>query len=454
MRDLRNSSFMVKNEGNYPLLTPVISLVEFSLFRIKVMMNTNTTTGEVKYMKKITRKALANMQFEMKWKSPQATHTEHYAARGLNMWRDCLPEAIAQKLEGKTTGETVIVDFDAGMVIPGHDPGKTFGIKERQFNKNFMPDRLIEPRAGRFYPKGLLRDVSGIFPQNLQPFRLVGPFNGGLCVDFNHSLAKTAFQLRMVIEDIGVGSIERGGSCQDWVGLLSDGPGMQVRWKNTPTEFFEDNPFGRRDVAPDSIFYEHPRLVQHIDDTAVGVVRDLYGRLLKSGMRVLDLMSSWQSHVPSDIRLSELIGLGLNREELEKNLELTDWVVHDLNENPVLPFENGEYDAVICTNSVEYLIHPEAIFDELARVLRPDGLLILTFSNRWFPPKVIRIWEELHEFERMGLVLEYFQNTGRFKDIETCSVRGLPRPWDDRYFPEKRYSDPVFAVWGRKELEH
>jgi len=122
MRDLRNSSFMVKNEGNYPLLTPVISLVEFSLFRIKVMMNTNTTTGEVKYMKKITRKALANMQFEMKWKSPQATHTEHYAARGLNMWRDCLPEAIAQKLEGKTTGETVIVDFDAGMVIPGHDP--------------------------------------------------------------------------------------------------------------------------------------------------------------------------------------------------------------------------------------------------------------------------------------------------------------------------------------------
>jgi len=386
----------------------------------------------------------------MKWKSPQATHKEQYAARGLNLWRDCLPEALAQELEGKLPGETVIADFDAGAVVPGHDPGKTFGIRENQFDKNFTPGRCIEPRSGRFYPKGLLKGVSGVFPQNLQPFRLVGSCNGGLRVDFNHPLAKTAFQLRAVIEDIGVRRIEHGGFCHDWLGQLADGPGMQVRWGNTATEFFEDNPFERRDTEPDATFYAHPRLVSHIDDTAAGVVGDLYGRLLKSGMRVLDLMSSWQSHVPSDVGLSALTGLGLNREELEKNRALTDRVVHDLNENPLLPFTNGEYDAVICANSVEYLVHPEAVFDELARVLRPDGLLILTFSNRWFPPKVIRVWEELHEFERMGLVLEYFQTTGRFKDLETCSVRGLPRPWDDKYFPEKRYSDPVFAVWGRK----
>ena len=178
----------------------------------------------------------------------------------------------------------------------------------------------------------------------------------------------------------------------------------------------------------------------------------MYGQLLKDGMRVLDLMSSWQSHIPTGVRLGKLTGLGLNSEELEKNNDLNDRVVHDLNANPVLPFESGEYDAVICTVSVEYLTQPEVVFNELARVLRPNGFLIVTFSNRRFSPKVIRIWEQLHEFERMGLVLEYFQNTENFKDLKTYSVRGLPRPWGDKYFPEKPYSDPIYAVWGRKEV--
>jgi hypothetical protein len=74
----------------------------------------------------------------------------------------------------------------------------------------------------------------------------------------------------------------------------------------------------------------------------------------------------------------------------------------------------------------------------------------MTFSNRWFPPKAVRIWTELHDFERMGLVMEYFNQTGRFVDIETSSLRGMPRPYDDKYFPEMPYSDPVYAVWGRK----
>jgi SAM-dependent methyltransferase len=84
----------------------------------------------------------------------------------------------------------------------------------------------------------------------------------------------------------------------------------------------------------------------------------------------------------------------------------------------------------------------------MARVLKPGGTAVMTFSNRWFPPKAIRIWKELHEFERMGLVLEYFIRSGRFKGLETLSMRGIPRPWDDRYFPQLRFSDPIYAVWG------
>jgi len=91
-----------------------------------------------------------------------------------------------------------------------------------------------------------------------------------------------------------------------------------------------------------------------------------------------------------------------------------------------------------------------AVFAEISRVLRPGGYFIVTFSNRWFPTKAIKIWQELHEFERMGMVLEYFLRSDGFKDLQTYSIRGLPRPYDDIYYPDQWYSDPIYAVWGQK----
>jgi SAM-dependent methyltransferase len=167
-------------------------------------------------------------------------------------------------------------------------------------------------------------------------------------------------------------------------------------------------------------------------------------------MDVLDLMSSWQSHLPQRLRFNRLAGLGLNERELKKNSHLSEHVVQDLNLSPGLPFESDSFDAVVCMVSVEYLINPLAVFEEVARVLRNDGYLIVTFSNRWFPTKAIRIWKELHEFERMGMVLEYFIRSGGFMNLQTYSFRGLPRPLDDKYFPDLLYADPVYAIWGQK----
>ncbi len=95
--------------------------------------------------------------------------------------------------------------------------------------------------------------------------------------------------------------------------------------------------------------------------------------------------------------------------------------------------QNNRFDAVVCTVSVEYLIKPVEVFAEVKRILKPGGRFIVTFSNRWFPPKVVRVWEGIHEFERMGLVLEYFLLAGGFSNLETWSLRGLPRPLDDKY---------------------
>jgi SAM-dependent methyltransferase len=145
-----------------------------------------------------------------------------------------------------------------------------------------------------------------------------------------------------------------------------------------------------------------------------------------------------------------VVGLGLNETELRRNPQLTGYVVHDLNQTPVLPFPDNSFDAVVCTVSVEYLTRPLEVFVEIKRLLKPGGLFLLTFSNRWFPPKVVKIWTEILDFERLGLVLEYFHQAGGFSDLATYSARGWPRPQDDKYYPQVRLSDPVFAAWGRR----
>lgn len=390
----------------------------------------------------------ADIHFQMIWHSSEATHTEAYEAHNVNFWRDCLPEELFDRLGGRSVGQTVHVDFKPGTIVPGYDLQKTFEIKDAQFNRRFIPDKEIQPRMGRFYPKGLLKDVAGVFPQNLQPFRCVGVENGNLKVDFNHPLANKGIHIKALVNEIRLKSVERGGRCNDWIEIMADGPGMQARWEGRPTDFLSKSRFQRKDERPDPLYYQNSRLTRHIDDRAIQVVKNLYGGLIHNGMQVLDLMSSWQSHLPETLHLKKLSGLGLNAEEMGKNEVLNDWVVHDLNENPVLPYDDESYDAVICTVSIEYLIDPETVFKDIGRILKSGGVFVVTFSNRWFPEKVINIWKDLHEFERMGFVLEYFQKSNIFKNLETYSIRGLPRPRNDKYFTKLKDSDPIYAVWG------
>jgi SAM-dependent methyltransferase len=125
-------------------------------------------------------------------------------------------------------------------------------------------------------------------------------------------------------------------------------------------------------------------------------------------------MAGWQSHLPDGVTAT---GLGMNAEEMNENPALSSHVVHDLNADPALPFADRAFDAVICSLSVEYLTRPLEVFREIARVLEPGGLCVMVFSHRWFPDQAVRIWTELHEFERAGLVTEYFRESGLFKDL-------------------------------------
>jgi SAM-dependent methyltransferase len=394
--------------------------------------------------------SMADLFFQIHWRSEGARHTDAYAARSVNFWRDILPTRLRDGLVGKLPGDRLVVEFHPGELFENGKSGPMVTYSRRRFEPARIGSTGLLPLAGRFYPKGVLKDVAGVFGANRQPFRCVEINDGHFKADMGHPLSA-----RPISADVTVGAVtakpeERGGSLVDWMETVCRGPGMQARWMDRPTDFFAGHPFHRLDAAPDPLFYAGPRLVQHLDDAALDLIRQLYGRFVRNGMRVLDLMGSWDSHLPSDVRLEQAAAVGLNALELRKNAVLTDRRVHDLNREAALDFADGRFDVVICTASVEYLIHPDAVFAEVGRVLKPGGYFVLTFSNRWFETKAVRIWKELHEFERMGLVLEFFRRSGRFHDLQTYSVRGLTRPSHDKYAGRLPDADPVYAVWGQR----
>ncbi|MEA2059854.1 MAG: methyltransferase domain-containing protein [Thermodesulfobacteriota bacterium] len=190
--------------------------------------------------------------------------------------------------------------------------------------------------------------------------------------------------------------------------------------------------------------------MHHIDDAARQHLKAIYRKKLKPGYRVLDLMAGWESHIPENPGLASVHGIWLNESELSANTSLTSYSVQDLNLNPVLEFKADSFDAVICSLSVEYLTDPVKLFKEVCRVLKPGKTFAVSFSNRWFPTKSIRVWKDLHEFERTGLVLEYFLQAEGYTGLETRSIRGYPRPEHDKYADSILLSDPVYTVTGQK----
>ena len=172
--------------------------------------------------------------------------------------------------------------------------------------------------------------------------------------------------------------------------------------------------FDRIDASPDALFYAAPRLVNHIDDATIAALTDYYREVLSPGGAVLDLMSSWVSHLPADVPLRRVAGLGMNAEELAANPRLTDSCVQDLNGDPELPYPAESFDAVLNAVSVQYLVRPVAVFAEVRRVLRPGGISIVAMSHRCFPTKAVRAFHVLPRDARVDLVARYHELAGGF----------------------------------------
>jgi SAM-dependent methyltransferase len=200
-------------------------------------------------------------------------------------------------------------------------------------------------------------------------------------------------------------------------------------------EYFPAGFFARADETPDAVFYSYDRLLTHIDDGAIAAVGELYDELGLTG-DVLDICSSWISHFREPPR--RLVAMGMNETELRANEMAESWAVRDLNVDPTLPFGDGSFDAVTCCVSVDYLVRPLEVFAEVARVLRPGGVFVVTFSNRCFPTKAIRGWLMTDDRGHCAIVDRYFDLTDGFEPAEVQHRNPGAR------------TDPLYAVFARR----
>ncbi|KAL5768646.1 hypothetical protein ACOSQ2_015429 [Xanthoceras sorbifolium] len=214
-----------------------------------------------------------------------------------------------------------------------------------------------------------------------------------------------------------------------------------VEW---PEQFpFKEEDFQRFDETPDTMFYETPRFVTHIDDPAIAALTKYYSEVFPPsntpGISILDMCSSWVSHYPPGYKQDRIVGMGMNEEELKRNLVLTEYIVQDLNLNPKLPFEDNSFDVITNVVSVDYLTKPIEVFKEMNRILKPGGLAIMSFSNRCFWTKAISIWTSTGDADHAMIVGAYFHYAGGFEPPQAVDIS-----------PNPGRSDPMYIVYSRK----
>ena len=217
---------------------------------------------------------------------------------------------------------------------------------------------------------------------------------------------------------------------------------MSYKLGMPPVRMFELLPehLRRVDETDDAFFYSQPRIVKHIDEPACKALTEYFRRNLPPNGEILDLMSSCVSHLPEDIGYKNVIGLGMNQIELEANSRLSSHLVHNLAVNPKLPFPNNSFDACTLTVSVQYVVHPIAVFQEIGRVLRPNCPCIVSFSNRCFPSKAVSIWHQLSDMGHAQLVAHYCDGSGVFDTTETADIS-----------PNRGKTDPLIVVCAKSK---
>lgn len=397
------------------------------------------------------RNVTGEIILRVSWKSDNCRHDDYFHCHPVNLWRDILPPRLEEKLLGSREGDQFSIMLNSPPFPHQKSLVHSLSTARWQHGQTKNHASAVLPRLGRWYPQRYAAGLPGIFSDSIRPMRVIDIDDKSITVDCNHPLAGREIELGVTVGSITCKAKERGGRCFSWLDDATDhGPGMQGLLAGLRPDFSEGDGMRRIDEQIDTRFYQSPRLVGHIDRQASNLLQEFLGNVLSNETELLDLMAGYQSHLPGDFA-GRVTGLGLNDLEMRENPDIQERIVHDLNHSPIIPFADESFGAVLCNMSFEYLIRPDMICREILRILKPNGLLVISVSDRWFPPKVIRLWERLHPFERLGYILDHLRDS--FVNLSTTSYVGWPRPANDPHrLPN---SDPLFLVSARKpELEH
>ncbi|KAK4983147.1 hypothetical protein LTR66_008944 [Elasticomyces elasticus] len=235
---------------------------------------------------------------------------------------------------------------------------------------------------------------------------------------------------------------------------------------------YKTSDFTRSDPSSDSSFYDAPRFVTHIDDHAIASLRAYYAAVLPREGRILDFCSSWISHYPPAIEDAvkkgelQVVGMGMNKAELDANPILSSRLLHDLNEVPEFPYAvigseaaSEALDASTCVVSIDYLTSPREILTSLLQRTNKGGTVHLAVSNRCFPTKVVSRWLRVSEDERLQMVGDYLWFAG-WRSIEIVDLSGKDEEDEQpdggalqRFMRSMGMGahDPIWVVRGTKE---
>jgi len=269
----------------------------------------------------------------------------------------------------------------------------------------------------------------------------------------NHPLGTFPIKLSATIMDVFDANQQNGGRCNDIAETITtNGPGFQILLTDTPFDFSQGMPFIRKIEDDDAVFYESIDSTSPIvDRVAIEQLKQFYLEHLKDNSSILDLMAGPDSYLPDSLENLDVTGLSIKKQDLQSNPVLSQQTLHDLNKQPELPYNDQQFDTVVCAFSVEYMTQPIKVFEEAARILKPGGSFLISFSERFYEQKVIALWDDLHLFERMGIVLEYFRQSDKFDKLQTESTRGLIRHDDDPFVNKTVHSCPMYMVSGKKK---
>ena len=201
----------------------------------------------------------------------------------------------------------------------------------------------------------------------------------------------------------------------------------------------------KSDISDDGIFYQQPRFVHHLSDSFRNRLTSLYSEYLLNHHIILDLMSSWVSHLPSNISYKKVIGHGMNEAELSSNERLDKFFVQNLNKKQNMPIEDSSVDVGLIVAGWQYLQYPEKVSLELSRVIKSDSLLIISFTNRAFWTKAPNIWTYSSEEKRIEYVISVLTSNG-WRIEKILNEKTQDKKLFGFYSSE---SDPFFSVIAR-----